>query len=141
MNQIDEKLPEIDTRACHYAVIEYEINQILKEFDIKTEANETEEKTLDHIYDKLNIIHNQVKLLKAKRPKCISEVYEPDVVSPPESPTHMAEKINYLYGNGESSRAVSEELWRISLNQYAPKLDLSSLTSERKEERKSDNFK
>jgi hypothetical protein len=66
MNQIDSKLPEIEERACHYAMLEYEINQILKEFELPTVANENEEKTIDYMYNKLNLLHNQIKMQKAK---------------------------------------------------------------------------
>lgn len=66
MNQLDTKLPTIDERACTYAVLEYEINQILKEFDCPTDINDTDEKTVGYIYKKLNIVHNQIKILKSK---------------------------------------------------------------------------
>ena len=66
MNEIDSKLPEIDEKGCHYAIIEYEINQILKEFNLPNNANNDTENSLDYIYSKLSVVHNQVKLLKAE---------------------------------------------------------------------------
>ena len=64
MNEIDNKLPEIITDACHFVMLEYEINQILKEFNCETKVNEPGEKTIDYIYNKLSVLHNQVKAMK-----------------------------------------------------------------------------
>lgn len=66
MNRLIDNLPDIDEKACNYAVLEYEINQILKEFDCQTLVNDSEEKTTDYIFKKLNTIHNQIKILKSK---------------------------------------------------------------------------
>jgi len=66
MNQLDTKLPVIDERTCTFAVLEYEINQILKEFDCSTDINDIDDKTVSYIYKKLNVVHNQIKILKAK---------------------------------------------------------------------------
>jgi hypothetical protein len=66
MNRLVDDLPTIDEKACNYAVLEYEINQILKEFDCQTSVNDSDEKTTDYIFKKLNVIHNQIKILKSK---------------------------------------------------------------------------
>ena len=65
MNHLNYDPPEINEKACNYAVLEYEINQILKEFDCPAEVHD-EEKTIDYIFRKLSIIHNQIKILKSK---------------------------------------------------------------------------
>lgn len=66
MNQLETSLPVINEAACNYAVLEYEINQLLKEFDCPTEINDTDEKTISYLYKKLAVLHNQVKILKAR---------------------------------------------------------------------------
>lgn len=63
MNQIDNKLPEIITDECHFAMLEFEINKILKELDCATEVN-TGTRTTDYIYEKLALLHHRIKMFK-----------------------------------------------------------------------------
>lgn len=62
MAEINIKLPEIDEKACNYAVLEYELNQILKELGFNTEITENDDKTLDYMYRMMNKIHFKVKI-------------------------------------------------------------------------------
>lgn len=108
MNQIDNKLPEIINEACHFAMLEYEINQILKEFDCKTEVNNEKDKTVEYIYDKLNIIHNQVKLIKAKQTQLkLEAVYAEKKSEMYLREIHILE--NYLEKHNESDGDRYEE--------------------------------
>jgi hypothetical protein len=66
MNQIESKLPIIDEQACNYAMIEYSLNNVLKEFDIIPEVYDNNKKTLDSIYNSISKIQNLVKQQKIK---------------------------------------------------------------------------
>lgn len=64
MNQVDNKLPEIDTTNMRYATLELEMNKILTALECKTEVNDTEEKTIDYLYIKLSVINSKIMQLK-----------------------------------------------------------------------------
>lgn len=76
MNQLITSLPSIDEAACNYAVLEYEMNLILKELGCPTAINETDEKTISYLYKKLETLHSQIKLLKARVKEAETRVLE-----------------------------------------------------------------
>ena len=51
-----------DEDVCNFAVLAYELDKIIEEFEIKVYAND--KNNLDTICLKINIIHNQVKIMK-----------------------------------------------------------------------------
>lgn len=82
MNQIDSKLPEIDERACNYALIEYSINNILKDLDVKTEVYDDKTKTIDSIYNSISTLHQLVKQQKIKNTTLMLKIKDnEDVIS------------------------------------------------------------
>jgi len=149
MNRLVDDLPVVDEKACNYAVLEYEINQILKEFDCQTSVNDSEEKTTDYIFRKLNVIHNQIKILKSKH-----KISETELKDAERRITVYKEEIDILTEHLEKKMDTSSSLdseWNESIDERefnAHNLDFSKVlfsrpnySPEPEVERKSQIFK
>jgi hypothetical protein len=138
MNKLDNPLPEIDKKACEYAVLEFEINQILREFDYATDTNENDDKTLDYIYRMLNIVHNQVKMSKIKFKKM-----ENDLRNAEKRAEMYKEEVEYYESKFDTTSSMDSE-WNDSIDERefnAHNLDFSRTPGHTEIERKSQIFK